>query len=350
MFLNDFLNDLLLTNSPSGNEIEVQNIIKKYIQPYSHEFNVDIMGNCIASILPKNNDSSSLKIMLSGHMDEIGFMVKYIDDIGYIYIDPIGGHDINLISGRNVIILNHENGYINGVIGKKAIHLMSFHERKNPSLDISEYWIDIGVKTKKEAENLVSIGDYVVYNQVPCLLKNNNFTGKALDNKLGVYVTMECLKQLSQKNINHTKSIFAVGSVQEEIGLRGVIPITYKINPDIAIAIDVTHATDFPKCNKEKHGNIKLGHGPVISVGPNTDYILTKKIINYAKQHNLLHQIEANSFPLSNDAQEMQISRTGKKVLSISIPIRYMHTPSEVANFDDINNTVKLIKNFILNL
>ena len=331
------LADLLNARTPSGSEQEAHKVLDKHLKPAADLYEKDTLGNRIATLNPKGNP----KLMLAGHMDELGLMINYIDPKGYLHFDTIGGHDTSLIPGRRVTILTAK-GPIHGVTGKRAIHLTPPQERKEIS-ELHNIWIDIGVNSEKETKGVVSIGDPVVYDMSFQMLRKNRITGRALDNKTGCYVVSEVLRRLSKKKKTLKSSVISVATTQEEIGVRGVVPSAFSVNPHMAIAVDVTHATDHPTCQHTKHGKIELGKGPVLSKGPNINPVILDILLACAKKHKISIQMEANPKPASNDARSLQIARAGVATGIVSLPLRYMHTPSEVMDLADIENAVKLI-------
>jgi len=337
----DFLVDLLEARSPSGSEQEAQKVLDKYLKPCSDEYEKDTMGNRIASLYPEGDPI----IMLAGHMDELGLMVRYIDKDGFIYFDTIGGHDIMMISGRRVKILT-DKGDITGVTGRRAIHLMSPEDRKKVP-NLHELWIDIGARNKKEAEKLVTIGDPIIYEHDFQPLRNNRATGRAFDDKAGCYVVCETLRRLSKEKSKLKAKLVSVATTQEEIGVRGSTIASYAVNPHMAIAVDVGHATDHPECDQKKYGEFYLGKGPIISRGPNINPIIFNKLVSCANKAKIPYQIEAEARPTGTDARSIQISRKGIATGLISIPLRYMHTPSEIVDLQDIENAIKLLVAFV---
>lgn len=339
-----FLSELLEARSPSGFEFEAQAIIDKALRPVADDYQKDALGNCIATLNPNGNPT----LMLAGHMDELGFLVNYIDDNGFIYFQTIGGHDNILIPGRRVTILT-QKGSVTGVTGKRAIHLMSPEDRKKIP-EVHDMWIDIGTKNAKETQTLVSIGDPIIYDQSPQRLQDGRLTARGFDNKSGCYVVCEVLRRVAKKKSSLKAKLVTVATAQEEIGVRGAAPATFSVSPHIGIAVDVTHATDHPDCNQKKFGKIVLGKGPAICVGPNIHPMVSKRLIDLAKKHKILHQIEAESGPTGTDARVIQMARQGVATALVSIPLRYMHTPSEIVDLNDIENTVKLLEIFALSL
>ena len=337
-----FLLDMLRASSPSGYEFEAQAVVDKYIEPVAHEYKRDVLGNRIATI----NPSCERKLLLAGHIDEIGFIVKHVNKDGFIYFDTIGGHDVGLISGRKIKILT-KNGVINGITGRRAIHLLDADERKKlPKLE--SIWVDIGAKNKEEALEKVSIGDPMVYEQEPFYMSNNTFCARGIDDRAGCYAVMEVLRRLANEKLEF--SLTSVGTTQEEVGTRGAMPATYGVNPYVGIAVDVGHATDFPDGESSKLGEFKLGAGPIISRGGNINHIVFDKLCSCAKKLEIPYQIEAAAHPTGTDARVIQMARAGVATGLVSIPLRYMHTPNEMVNLQDLENVVKLLVEFVKSL
>ncbi|HCJ11803.1 MAG: peptidase M42 [Verrucomicrobia bacterium GWF2_51_19] len=339
-----FLKDLVEARSPSGFESEVHRVLDSYVAPKVDAYEKDTMGNRLSSI----NEKGAPVVMLAGHMDELGLMVHYVDDKGFVYFDVIGGHDMTLISGRRVTILA-EKGPITGVTGKRAVHLMTPEDRKKVP-ERHQMWVDIGVSSKKEALALVSIGDPIVYNVGFESLRNNIVVGRAFDDKAGCYVVNEVLCRLAKQKKALAAKVVSVSTVQEEIGVRGAIPTAYAVKPDVGIAIDVTHATDHPDCDNHKFGEVKLGKGPVISRGANINPIVFKRLKDCADKLKIPYQVEGAPGVTGTDARAIQIARKGVAAALISIPLRYMHTPCEMVHLEDLENTIKLLTEFILSL
>lgn len=340
----DLLSQLLEARSPSGFEFETQAVLDKQLKPAADDYQKDVLGNRIATLNPKGDPT----IMLAGHMDELGFLIKYIDSNGFIYFKTIGGHDNILIAGRRVTILT-QKGPVTGVTGKRAVHLLSPEDRKKVP-ETHDMWIDIGAKDGKEAQSLVSIGDPIVYDQGLQFLQNGRAAARGFDNKSGCYVVCEVFKRVAKKKSSLKAKLVTVATTQEEIGIRGATPASFAVNPHIGIAVDVTHATDHPDCDNKKFGKILLGKGPAICVGPNIHPVVFKKLVDLAKKHKIPYQLEADPGPTGTDARIIQMTREGVATGLISIPLRYMHTPSEVVDLSDIENTVKLLEVFTLSL
>lgn len=340
----DFLTALLEARSPSGYEFEAHKVLDKYLKPVADVYQKDAMGNRMATLNPKGDPV----LMLAGHMDELGFIVRYIDDKGFIYFDTIGGHDRVMISGRRVRIMTCK-GDVKGVMGKRAIHLMTPEERKRVP-ELHQMWIDIGAKNKKEAEKLITIGDPIIYDHAFEMLSGSIGMARAFDNKAGCYVVSEVLRRLAKAKKGLHAQVVSVATTQEEIGVRGAMPSCYHVNPDFGIAVDVTHATDHPDCDKKKFGECKLGGGPVICRGPNINPLVFDKLVACAKSLKMSYQIEAEARPTGTDARALQITRKGVATGLVAIPLRYMHTPSELVDMKDVENCVKLLAAFAKSL
>jgi endoglucanase len=339
-----FLSELLDARSPSGAEFAAQKVFDRHVKPASDTYTKDALGNRIASLNPKGDPV----LMLAGHMDELGFIVTYINKDGFIYFDTIGGHDRVMIPGRRVVIQT-ARGPVQGVTGKRAIHLMDEGDRKKLP-EIHEVWIDIGARSKKEALERVSIGDTVTHEAGFTLLNGSVGTARAFDNKVGAYIVGETLIRLAASRRKSVAKVVAVATAQEEIGVRGAIASAYSVNPHIAIAVDVGHATDHPDCDHRKYGETKLGGGPIICRGPNINPEVYDRLITAAKHLKLRYQLEADPRPTGTDARAIQVGRSGVATGLISVPLRYMHTPSEVVDLEDVEACVKLLVAFALGL
>lgn len=334
-----FFKDLVEAPSPSGFEQPAQEVYREFIKDYADDVKTDVHGNVIAM----KKGKTDLRIMLVGHADEIGLMINYIDDNGFIRFMPIGGVDVALLPGSRVNIY-HDGKLVRGVIGRKAIHLLKPEERKNaPKLE--DLWIDIGAKNREAAEKRVSIGDPITFSPGLEELDGDIITSKATDNKAGVYVVAAVMKELAKKEIDF--NVYSVAAVQEEVGLRGARTSAFGIDPHVGIAIDVTHATDFPGMNKNTLGDIRLGEGPVLSVGCNINpkvFELLKKAGDKAK---VKYQIEAAPRATGTDANALQVNRAGVAAGLVSIPNRYMHTQNEVIHLQDLEGAAKLLAEMI---
>jgi len=339
-----FLQALLSEPSPSGYEGPVRQVWKREVERHAEKVDVDVHGNAIAV----HNSAGSPRVMLAGHMDELGFQIVHLDDSGYLYFDTIGGFDQGTISGRKVRI-HTRKGTVAGVIGKKPIHVMTPDERRKVP-EKHDMWIDIGARDGKEARKLVEIGDPVTYDSNFELLRHDLAISRGFDNKMGAYIVAETLRSVSQANKKARAALFAVATVQEEIGLRGATTSTYGVEPLVGIALDVTFATDHPGMDKRKLGEIKIGGGPVLTRGANVNPVVFEGLVAAAAKKKIPYQIDAASGGTGTDANAMQLSRAGVATGLVSVPQRYMHTPVEVLSLEDLDNTVKLLTEFVLSV
>ncbi len=335
-----FLSELLHARSPSGYEAEAQAVFDRHVKPAADTYANDALGNRLATLNPAGDPV----LMLAGHMDELGLLITYVNKDGYLYFATIGGHDRTVISGRRVIIQTAK-GPVKGVTGKRAVHLMDEADRKKVP-EIHEIWIDIGAKSKKDALARVAIGDVATYDHELELINGSIGTARAFDNKVGAYIVGETLIRLAQDKKKLAAKIVSVATSQEEIGTRGATTSTYIANPHIAVAIDVGHATDHPDCDNRKFGETKLGGGPIICRGPNINPKIYQRLLAAAKAAKVPFQLEADPRPTGTDARAIQMARGGVATGLISIPLRYMHTPSELVDLEDVERCVKLLVAF----
>jgi len=340
----EFLKELLAARSPSGYESEAQAVLDKYVQSSCERYTKDVLGNRLA-VVGSCNDPV---LLLAGHMDELGFLITHIDDKGFVYFQPIGGHDRLMIPGRRVTILAKESD-VRGVTGKRAIHLMNPDDRKKIP-QIHEMWIDIGASSKKEAEERISLGDPVVYTHGYEPLYGSVGIARAFDNKTGCYVVNEVVRRLAADSPSLNAQVVAVSTTQEEIGTRGAIPSSFAVDPHFGIAVDVGHATDHPDCDARKHGKHVLGGGPIVYRGANINPIVFERLMQCAAEKDIPVQVKPEAGPTPTDARAVQMAREGVATGLIGIPLRYMHTPSEVVDLNDLEACVELIRTFALSL
>ncbi len=329
-----FLTEIEETPSPSGFEQPVQRVVRRRMKSIADRITTDVHGNTVCTLNPKGKQS----VMLAGHCDQIGLMVNYIDDKGFIFVRPIGGIDNAVLPGTHVTVVT-KKGNVEGIIGRKPIHVLKPEER-NAKLELREMWIDIGAKDKKEAEKHVSIGDPAVFKLGMSRIENDMIVSPGLDNKTGTFIVMETLRLLKTRKIS--SAVHAVSTVQEEIGCRGAITSCFGLQPDVGIAVDVTHATDYPDIDKRTHGDIQIGKGPVIAVGANINPVVLDLLIDTAKKKKIPYQMNAEPSATPTDANALQISRAGVAAALVSIPNRYMHTQVETVSLIDLENCAKL--------
>lgn len=335
----DFLKQLIGIASPSGFEWGIQSVLKKRMGGYCDEVRADVHGNVIGVLNPK----APVRVMLSGHCDEIGLMVMHISDQGFISFAGVGGVDTSVIDGQRVKI-HTSKGPVFGVIGRKPIHLLEPEER-GKALKMHELWIDIGAKNRREAERHVSVGDYITIDVGLESMLNNLVAGRGFDDRAGAFVVVETLRRLKGRKLN--VAVYGVTSVQEELGLRGAQTSAYGIDPHVGIAVDVGFASDYPGGDPKRTGECKLGKGPALHRGPNINPVLSRLMESSAKKNRTPFQITAEPRATGTDANAIQVNRAGVAAALISIPNRYMHTAVEVISLEDLDNCSKLLADFI---
>lgn len=338
-----FLKQLLETPSPTGYEVPVADVVRERLSGTADEIRTDVMGS-VHALLKGNADGPSL--MLAAHMDEIGLMVTYISDDGYLSVAAIGGVDAAILPGLRVDV-HTDAGALRGVVGRKPIHLIKVDERKNVT-PIDQLVIDLGMPGKKVKE-LVRIGDAITFGVGYERFGKHMAVSRAFDDKVGVWVAVRVLEKLAKAG-RAAGDFIATATVQEEIGTRGATTSAYGVNPDVAIAFDVTHATDYPGIDKTKHGDFVCGGGPVIARGPNINPLVYERLVAAAEKEGIPYQIEAEPSVTGTDARAIQVARGGIPCGLVSVPLRYMHTPTEVVCLKDLQATVDLLVRFALDL
>ena len=332
-----FLNQLMTAPSVSGYEDEASKVFLNYVEPFAYQTEVDVLNNTYAFV---GNPEAQTTVMVEAHIDEIGFQVLHISKEGFLYIRKNGGVDLCCIPGSQVQVLANDGTVIPGVIGKKPIHLISADDRKKaPELDA--LWVDTGL-SEQEVRQRISVGDPVCFAPNVMMLGEHKITSKGLDDKIGVYVVAEALRRLARKKLN--VRVCGVASSQEEVGCRGAVVGSANLEPDYAISLDVTFATDVPDCSARKHGEVVLGKGVVITKHLDSNRKFAQMAEKVAEEHKILHQLSANNSATGGtNASKIQLSNKGVRSLLLSIPNRYMHTPAEVCDMRDIDAAVELI-------
>ncbi len=334
----DFFQQALETPSASGFEQPVQKLVREYVADFADEVRTDVHGNVIVAV----NPGAPLRLMLAGHCDQIGLIVQHIDDDGFLYVQPIGGWDPQVLIGQRMTVWT-SGGPVFGVIGKKPIHLMTEEDRKKVP-KIKDLWLDIGAASKDEVAAKVRVGDSVTVTLGPTEVANGRLVSPAMDDKAGMWTVIEAARRVDKAKLNC--AVYAVSTVQEEVGLRGARTSTFGVDPHLGIAVDVTFSTDCPTIEKKEEGDIALGKGPVVARGPNMNPRLVADLIAVAEANKIPYQIAAEGRATGTDANAMQISRAGVATGLVSIPNRYMHSPVEMISLDDIDQTADLLARF----
>ena len=333
-----FLEDLLNTPGVSGYEEKVQDVVRAYSSGFADQVETDLHGNVIVQC----NTNSDVRLMLAGHCDQIGMIVSYIDEQGFLYAQTVGGWDPQQLVGQRMTVWT-ESGPVPGVIARKPIHLLDDAERKQV-VKIKDLWIDIGATDREDAESVVRVGDSVTMRLGMKELRNGYATATAMDNRTGVWVVVEAIRRARDRGL--ACAMYTVSTVQEEIGLRGARTSAYGVDPHIGIAVDVCHATDCPTLDKRQRGEINLGDGPVIYRGPNMNIKVSNSLYEIAAKKEIPHQVAAMGRAAPNDSNSLQVNRSGVATGLVAIPNRYMHSAVETIHLDDIDNAAELLAEF----
>src|SRR5436190_1540269 len=340
----DFLQTLVNTPSPSGHEVRGQRVWLDYVKRYADETFSDAYGNCVAVL----NKGGSPRLMLAAHADEIAMTVNYINDEDFIYVRKLGGVDAAITKAQRVVIQTR-NGPVKGVVGNVAPHLTKGDkERKLPQ--IQDLFIDIGAGGRRETERLVQIGDPITLADEFELLRNDLAVARAFDNRIGTFAVAEAARLLHESKRKLNAEICAVSNIMEEVGLLGARQIAYSLKPDVALVVDVTHATDYPTVDKAQHGDVKIGKGPTLTHGGCNHPEVVARIEAIAKQEKISLQHEAMSATSGTDTDVIFWTRGGIASALISLPNRYMHSPVEVVSLADLQKIPELLAAFAQSL
>jgi endoglucanase len=339
-----FLRTLVNTPSPVGHEARGQRVWMDYARKFADTTYSDAYGNCVAVL----NKGGSPRLMLAAHADEIAMVVNFIDPEGFVYVRKMGGIDPAITKAQRVLI-HTRNGPVKGVVGNVAPHLTKTDEDRKPP-KMHDLFIDIGVGSAKDAEKLVQIGDPITLNDEFELLRNDLAYARAFDNRIGTFAVAEAVRLLRESKGKLQAEVCAVSNVQEEVGLLGARQIAYSLKPDVALVVDVTHATDYPTVNKAQHGNVKVGHGPSVTHGGCNHPEVVARIEQIAKSKKIPLQHEAMSSSSGTDTDVIFWTRGGIPSGLISLPDRYMHSPVEVVSLKDLEKIPELMAGFALSL
>jgi putative aminopeptidase FrvX len=340
-----FLKTLLDTPGPSAFETAPARVWRTEAERFAGSVRADVAGNSFATL----NGDGRPRVMFAGHIDEIGIMVSHIDDDGYISFDTIGGWDHQVFVGQRVQMLGRE-GPVAGVVGKKAIHLMEKDDREKVS-KVEELWIDIGAAGRAEAERRLRIGDPGVLAAGVLEFPNGRLVSRCIDNRIGAFVVLEALRQLAD-GPRPAASVTAVATTREEIAATGggARSSAATLEPDVAIVVDVTHATDYPGIDKRRHGDYRLGGGPVLSRGASVSEIVFERLAEAADAEGIPYAIEAASRDTHTDAEAIFNAHRGVATALVSVPNRYMHSPNEMIAIEDLDRTARLLAAFVRRL
>ena len=339
-----FLETLVNTPSPVGHEARGQRVWLDYASQFADETSSDAYGNCVAVL----NQGGSPRLMLAGHADEIAMAVNYINDEGFIYVRRMGGVDAAITKAQRVVI-HSRNGPVKGVVGNLAPHLSKDEKEPKPP-KMHDLFLDIGVASREEAQKLVRVGDPVTLTSEFDLLRNDLAVARAFDNRIGTFAVAEALRLLRESGKKLEAEVCAVSNVQEEVGLLGARQIAYSLKPDVALVVDVTHATDYPGINKSQHGEVKIGKGPTITHGGCNHPEVVARIEAVADGSQIPLQHEAMSNTSGTDTDAIFWTRGGIASGLISLPNRYMHSPVEIVSLRDLEFIPVLLAGFAASL
>ncbi len=338
-----FFQQVLETPSPSGYEEPVQRVVREYAGKFADEVRTDLHGNVIVAV----NPGAPVRLMFAGHSDQIGLLVTYINDNGFIYTGTIGGWDPQQLIGQRMTIWTAD-GPVPAVISRKPIHLLDEEERKQV-VKLKDMWLDIGAKTREEAASIVRIGDPVTLELGYQEMRNGLCNSPGMDDKTGMWVCIEAARRAkAKKKLN--VSVYAVATVQEEIGLRGAHTSAFGVDPQVGIAVDVTFSTDCPTIDKNQEGDIKLGGGPVLHRGPNMNPVVFERLRKSAEKADIPCQWNAQGRATGTDANAIQLARAGVAAGLVSIPNRYMHSAVEMVSLQDLDRAADLLAEFACSL
>ena len=338
----EFLKTLLDTPGPSGFEAQVARLWRREAESFADRVWGDVSGNSFALLGPGGEP----RVMLAGHIDEIGLMVTHVDDQGFVYFSAIGGWDAEILVGQRVRVLARD-GAVSGVIGKKAIHLQDKEAREKPS-KIKDLWIDIGAADGKQAKGLVRVGDAAVLDAQLLELPSGRIVSRSLDNRIGAFVVLEALRLLAKKR--PAAEVIAVATSQEEIGYPGgggARTSAFGLEPKVALVVDVTHATDYPTAEKKEQGDHPLGSGPVLHRGSAINPVVQERLVESAEKEKIPYSLEASPRSTGTDADAIFGARSGIATALVSVPNRYMHSPNEMVALDDLDHAARLIAAFV---
>lgn len=342
----EFLEELLVTPSPTGFESAGQQVWTEYIDDFADEVHSDAYGSAFAKL---NTSFDVATIMLEAHCDEIGMIVQHITDDGYIYVNKLGGSDSTIARAKRVNI-HARKGIVSGVTGNTAIHLQDKKNGGGEQPKWKDIYIDIGVSSRDEALDLVQVGDPVTYADDYDYLSDEIISGRALDNRIGGFMIAQVFKRLRERRDELKVNVVALNSVQEEVGGYGARMMSYRIDPDTALVTDVTHATDTPGIDHKEHGKVILGEGPSIQHGGANHPEIVEFVEGVAQKSEIGLQHEATSVRTGTDTDSIFYQKTGIPSALISLPLRYMHSPVETASFQDIKSLIDLMTESVLNM
>ena len=332
-----FLKRLLDTPGPSGFETLAGRTWRSEAEKFADRVTVDVAGNCLAEV----NPGGSPTILLDGHIDEIGVIVQYIDDDGFVFINPIGGWDVQVLIGQRIRFLAAPGDVI-GVVGRKPVHLAKKSDRETP-LEFSDLWVDIGATSRADAEARLSVGDPGVIDSRAHDFPGNRIVSRSIDDRIGAFATLEALRRYAANR--GSARVVAAATTQEEIAWTGggALVAANIVRPRMAIVVDVTHASDHPSMEKKEIGDHRLGSGPVLGRGALLSPVVFELLRAAARAKDIPFTVHAVGRSTSTNADAIHIAQEGVATALVSIPNRYMHSPNEMVSLDDVDHTAELL-------
>jgi endoglucanase len=341
-----FLKSLLETPAPTGFEMPVQRVWADWLRPHATSVECDAYGSTWATV----QGESDRIVMLEAHADEIGYMVKHIDENGFLRLDRVGGSDAATGRGRRLQILG-DKGVVKGIIGNTAIHLRRDHAGSEKTPEVHDLWVDVGASNPAEVAALgIRVGHPAVYQDGPMEMAHKRIVSRALDNRIGSYVIAQVLRKVAAAKHKPAFTLVCLNAVQEEVGGHGAVMATYRLKPDVCVCLDVTHATDTPGIEAAKFGKVKLGGGPTLTHGTANHPLVVKRLMETAAAKEIHVQHESSGRFTGTDTDKIFHVRKGVPSALVSLPLRCMHSVVETAHLDDIDATIRLLAKFVMGL
>jgi endoglucanase len=340
--IRDSLIGLLDATGPSGFETAAAAAWRESAAQFADRVWIDVHGNSFAEI----GAGGAPTVMLAGHIDEIGLMVHHIDDEGFLWVQSVGGWDPQVLVGQRMVIQT-DAGAVAGVVGRKAIHLIK-RDDGDKAVKLKELWIDIGAANGEEARGRVSIGDVATIDSDTLELSNEMLAARSIDNRVGAAVVLEALRLARQQGCS--AHVIAVATVQEEIGYvagGGARTGAFGLDPQVAVVVDVTHATDHPTVDRKEHGDIRIGAGPVLARGAAINPVVFRRLREAGDRLNMDLQVQAIPAMTGTDADAVRMTRSGVAAGLVSVANRYMHSPNQIVSMDDVRESAELIAAFL---
>jgi putative aminopeptidase FrvX len=338
-----FLRRLLDAPGPSGYEGAPALVWREEASTFADDITHDVVGNSFARVKPETDGNDAPKVLLAGHIDEIGFVVTHIDPEGFLWFAPLGGWDDQVVVGQRLRIRG-QGGDVIGVVGKKAAHLLKEEDRQKPTR-LDDMWIDIGASDRSDALRRVDIGDPAVIDSQLINLTDDVCVARSMDNRVGAFVALEAARLVALNRC--AADLYAVATAQEETSFGGAFTASFRLPSTVAIAIDVTHATDYPGADKKRDHEVKLGGGPVLGRGSTVNDGVFYGLRDAAQRLGIDFAVQATGRSSGTDADAMIHSGSGTATGVVSIPNRYMHSPNEVVSLRDLDAAARVIAEFV---